>query len=98
MPQFAPLGRLPEHRGMIGGGAGESRLVCGENSAISGAFLWRPKSGPRVRSAQSCQCPQRLWKVLHRNDPDPVGIAPGLTGVLTGRNEEDVHTRLAHSE
>jgi hypothetical protein len=38
MPRFAPLGRLPEQGVMIGATATESRLVCGENIAISGAF------------------------------------------------------------
>jgi hypothetical protein len=38
MPQFAPLSRLPEQGVMIGATALESRLVCGENTAISGGF------------------------------------------------------------
>jgi hypothetical protein len=38
MPQFAPLRRLLEYRGIIGGRQGDSRLVCGENYAISGGF------------------------------------------------------------
>ena len=57
-----------------------------------------PKSASSSRiSAQRCQCPQRLWKVLHRDDPQPVGIAPGLARVLAGRDEEGVHTRLARA-
>jgi hypothetical protein len=32
------LGRLPEQGGMIGARHRESRLVCGENTAISGGF------------------------------------------------------------
>jgi hypothetical protein len=40
MPRFAPPARLPEQGVMIGALAVESRLVCGENTAISGAFKY----------------------------------------------------------
>src|SRR6476646_11197021 len=98
MPQFAPLGRLPRTREIIGGEPRESKLACGENTAISGAFEHAEICVFLALSAQRCQCPQRLWKVLHRDDPEPVGIAPGLARVRAGGDEESVHTRLARPE
>src|ERR1044072_2507663 len=80
---------------MIGLSRGESRLACGENSAISGAFEYAENCGFLLFSGQRCQRPQRLWKVLHRDDLEPVRIAPSLLGILPGRNEEDVHTCFA---
>src|ERR1044072_9845247 len=83
---------------MIGLSRGESRLACGENSAISGAFESAENYGFLLFSGQRCQRPQRLWKVLHRDDLEPVRIAPSLLGILPGRNEEDVHTCFANTE
>src|SRR5215218_8021065 len=83
---------------MIGLGRRESRLACGENNAISGAFEYAEKYGFLPFSRQRCQRSQRLWKVLHRDDPQPVRVAPRLTRVRTGRHQEDVHTRAANAE
>src|SRR5438874_7035296 len=90
-PNLLLLVACPEHRGIIGAGDGESRLVCGENSAISGAFEHAEICRFLLISAQRCQRPQRLWKVLHRDDAEPIGIAPRLPRVVAGRHEEDVH-------
>src|SRR5919204_5142786 len=49
-------------------------------------------------SPYRCQGPQRLWKVFHSDDPEPVGITPRLCGVIPGRDEEDVHTCPAGAE
>src|SRR2546423_11405343 len=47
---------------------------------------------------QRCQCVQRLWKALHRDDSKPVRILPRGACVRPRRDEEDVHTRLARAD
>ena len=44
---------------------------------------------------QRCQRAQRLSKTLHRDDPQPMRIAPRLARVIPSRDEENVDTRLA---
>src|SRR2546430_5051891 len=49
------------------------------------------------RRTERRQGVQRLWKALHRDDPKPVGVLPGLYGVVPSGDEECVHTRFART-
>ena len=63
--------------------------------AVSGAPKTACSSGFR---AEGCQRAQRLWKVFHRDDAEPVRVPSCLPRVVPGRHKEGVHTRPASAE
>src|SRR5579885_3694067 len=58
---------------------------------------WRnlPFSAPSTERRQGTQ---RLWKALHRDDPQPVRVALRVARVLPSRDEEGIHMRLARAD
>src|SRR5436190_5475657 len=52
----------------------------------------------RVLRRQRCQRVQRLWKALHRDDPEALRILARDTRVRSGGHEEDIHTGFARAD
>src|SRR3954451_8356555 len=50
------------------------------------------------RSTKCRQGAQRLWKILHSDDLQPVCVAPGLLGVLPSGHQKCVHMRFARAD
>ena len=72
--------------------------LSGEKTRSFRPFRGPVGNEPRNLGLPQCrQCPQRLLKTLHRDDPQAVRVLAGFARVVH-RHEESIHTRLPRAD